>query len=164
MKNLSLAITHSLSFLNKTLLIIDNNKKAAKEAISDIMLVDNEDEYANHDIRKIAKDFRDDFEDDMDIYDDEIALFNTDIEVISKNKDDEKVIYTLSKYKHYHRIYKDYRKKKFKAAYESMEATKDRCSNDKDYVKFIAINKVFIPVVKMSNLLDNIIDKLEKIT
>ena len=57
MKNLSLAITHSLSFLNKTLLIIDNNKKAAKEAISDIMLVDNEDEYANHDIRKIAKAF-----------------------------------------------------------------------------------------------------------
>lgn len=163
MTNLSIEITHSLSFLTNTIHDLKKLYTSTQSIISELNSMDLDKDGNPGQIRKKSADHRKDSDEIIEFILDDYKLFQKNMNNINKDKHNENVIYSLRRYRELCATYKD-TKKDFDKFYNKIEIIKDKCVQDKDYVRFIALNKVSIPVYKINQILDSIISCLEILT
>ena len=164
MHSLSMEVTHVASYLEKfkkeSLKMIEQSSKIFQE----ITNLDPEDENYVDTIRKKIKDYNKDFQKDWDYQKEEFDLFVEDITDISKNKNDEYVIYSLRSYAAIEKELKDIRKKKIKKMIDNIEDAEKYASGDDDYVIAVAYKNILATIKKCDERMETTIKKLNKIT
>lgn len=160
MANLPLEVTHSLSFLTNTLHDIKNICNSTSDVANSLYTMDIKKDGAPGQMRKKSSKHREDMDDDIEFIMDDFNLFQKEMNDIVRNKDDETVIYSLRQYKKLYDDYKDIKKDLSKINDKTNTKT-SKCIKDKDYVRYIAINKISVPLYKLTQVVDACIYALE---
>lgn len=159
MAHLPVEITHSLAFLNTFIHSANDIYKDALEAFSKIDKMKIDDEHYGRELRDIAKVARDHADKAIERELDSYQIFNKEITDIISKKNNEEVIYIMSKYSITIEIYEKLHKN-IKNTIDKYENKKNVCTNDKDFIRVIAYNKVLIPLYKIYDIMDHIISRL----
>ena len=162
MKNLSMSITHSLAFLTSTLKDTKDLYSSIKTMVKKLYNFDLDKEGSNSEIRKISKEFREDVDEDIEFILYDYELFQKEISEIVKNKADESVISILRRYR---QIYLDFKelKKDIDKLDKSNKIRMDQIQQDKDYVRYIAVSKVSVPLYKINKIIEGCMFGLNKL-
>ena len=152
MSSLNIKLTNSLNFLNKLLDEADDICESCYDAIDDLCNVDIDEDKYNPKIRKIANLFEIEVDDTMDDLLAGFELFKRDFDEINSNKNSDEVIYSLRKFSN---ISDEILLllKKYSRLILKIDAKRDEYHREKDFVRYIAINKVYMYANRMENLL-----------
>jgi len=153
MNNLPVEVTHSLSFLTNTLRDIKTLSTSSSDIVNELYKMDLKKDGAPGQIRKKSSDFRDDIDEDIDFILEDFKLFQKEMSDIVKHKDDETVIYSLKRFRELYRDYKDL-KKELDKLNRRTDIKTSKCIQDKDYVRYIAVNKTSVPIYKLIQIVD----------
>lgn len=160
MANLPLEVTHSLSFLTNTLHDIKNIYDSTSSMADTLYNMNIKKDGAPGQLRTKSSKYRKDIDDDIEFIMDDFKLFQNEMSDIVKNKDSETVIYSLRQYKKLYSDYKDLKKDLDKLSGKTDIKT-SKCVRDKEYVKYIALNKVSVPLYRLIQIVDACIYALE---
>ena len=160
MPNLPIEVTHSLSFLSNTLRDAKKIYKSSSNITNELYKMDLKKDGAPGQMRKKSADYRDDTDDEIDIILEEFKIFQKEMSDVVKNKNTETVVYSLRKYRELYLEFKDL-KKDFKKLSKKTDIKTSKCSKDKDYIRYIAINKSTVPLFQMIQIIDACIYALE---
>ena len=163
MAKLALEITHSLSFLSSFIRQANDMYKNSIDAFSDIDAMKISDEHYGRDLRNYASDYRKDADKVLELEEDDYQLFSIEITDIISKRNDEEVIYTMSKYKKILELYKKLNKS-IDNSIDRYENKKNQCTNDKDFIRVIAYNKVLVPLYRIFSMTEHIIKRLSTLT
>lgn len=162
MANLQLEVTHSLTFLSNLLSDINKVLDSTSTIVKEISTVDLDKDGAKNKMRKDINDYRDDADDDIEFMMDDFKLFQQEMSDIVKNKDTDTVIYSLRRYRELYNKYKDLQKD-LKSLNRKAENRSDDCVKEKDYIRYILLNKTTVPIYRLLQIVDSCIYALEHI-
>ena len=163
MGSLNIKVTNSLNFLNKLLDESDDICEFCYEALDALCDVDIDEDGYNAKIRKIGNRFEVNVDDTLDDLLAAYELFKRDYEEIAENKNTDEVIYSLKKFSN---ISDDIKieLKKYDRMMIKVDAKRDVYHREKDFVRYIAINKIYTYASRVSTLLEKSMAKCDKIS
>lgn len=160
MKNLSIEVTHAISFLTYTLQDINKVCNRSTSTFDKLYKMSVNEVDANSKMRNDSKKSREDSDDDIELILSDFKLFQEDMSDIVKHKKEDTVKYSLRRFRELYIKYKDMKKK-----IEKMEVScvikRDQCGKDKNYIKFIALNKVITPIYQSLKIVEACMYALE---
>lgn len=160
MAQIPVELTHSLRFLNEF-------DKMTSDIISMVKTTDlklkgvskTDDKYGNK-MRDIAKNAREDIDDEIEKIKTDYQLFNTEMTDLISKRNTEAVIYSLHSFETLYDKLTD-KTEELDLLTKKLELEKDVNAIDKDFIRAIAYNKLNVPIFRAYTLTEHIIGRLK---
>lgn len=162
--SLSMEITHAISYITSLEHSLNQALHLLEDAFEYARDLDEDDSNYNDKLRKKIKDLNEDLDQDHDLDYKERDLFLSDLEDIEKNKDDERVIYSLRNFVHKEEDLKDFKKKKMERFLDRVRSEKRVTKRSEEMVLYVAYSRIETLTETLLNFLDSVIKKVNKLT
>lgn len=162
--SLSMEITHAISYITSLEHSLNQALHLLEDAFEYARDLDEDDSNYNDKLRKKIKDLNEDLDRDHDLDYKERDLFLSDLEDIEKNKDDERVIYSLRNFVHKEEDLKDFKKKKMERFLDRVRSEKRVTKRSEEMVLYVAYSRIETLTETLLNFLDSVIKKVNKLT